>query len=276
MVAARERASREAAQPACARPARRRRMGGARSCADGSRTGTRGHADSQASSTWTERSRLLGDQRGFRRPGARVCRGMERRELLPRTAPHRRDARYPRPGAPERRWWCDCRRPSGGGERCTHRTACAQGAGTARGTACDDCALHRRRSGRCDAARARGLRQVVNEAPTAQHWRTRQDDDGILWVVLDKADSSTNVLSSDVLVEANALLEHIERKPPRAVVITSAKKSGFIAGADVKEFAKLENADQAFTLIRAGQSVFDRIEALPCPTIALMNGFALG
>src|SRR6185369_8667186 len=93
---------------------------------------------------------------------------------------------------------------------------------------------------------------------------------------LDNAGTGTNVLSSEVLGEASALLERIERQPPRAVVIYSEKKSGFVAGADVKEFATLETAEQAFTLIRAGQAVFDRIEALPCPTIALMNGFALG
>jgi len=120
------------------------------------------------------------------------------------------------------------------------------------------------------------IEQVVTDTPPAQHWRTRQDADGILWIGLDKADTGTNVLSSEVLSEANALLERIERQPPRAVVIYSEKKSGFVAGADVKEFATLETAEQAFTLIRAGQAVFDRIEALPCPTIALMNGFALG
>jgi 3-hydroxyacyl-CoA dehydrogenase/enoyl-CoA hydratase/3-hydroxybutyryl-CoA epimerase len=109
-----------------------------------------------------------------------------------------------------------------------------------------------------------------------QHWRTRRDADDILWMGLDKAGTGTNVLSSDVLTEANALLADIERQPPRALVIYSEKKNGFIAGADIKEFTQLQTTEQAFTLIRAGQAVFDRIEALPCPTIALINGFALG
>jgi 3-hydroxyacyl-CoA dehydrogenase/enoyl-CoA hydratase/3-hydroxybutyryl-CoA epimerase len=108
------------------------------------------------------------------------------------------------------------------------------------------------------------------------HWRTRHDADGILWIGFDKADSTTNVLSSDVLIEANALIEEVERRPPRAVVIYSEKKSGFIAGADITEFSRLETPGQAFSLIRGGQAVFDRIEALPCPTVAMINGFALG
>ena len=116
----------------------------------------------------------------------------------------------------------------------------------------------------------------MTEAAPIQNWQARRDADGILWMGLDTAGTSTNVLSSDVLTEANALLADIERQPPRAVVIHSAKQSGFVAGADIKEFTRLETADQAFTLIRAGQAVFDRIEALPCPTIALINGFALG
>src|SRR5262249_13162748 len=109
-----------------------------------------------------------------------------------------------------------------------------------------------------------------------QNWRTRLDDNGVLWVAIDKAGTGTNVLSSDVLREANALLAEIEQAVPRALVLHSAKASGFIAGADVKEFSALENPEQAYTLIRQGQSVLDRLEALPCPTIALINGFALG
>jgi 3-hydroxyacyl-CoA dehydrogenase/enoyl-CoA hydratase/3-hydroxybutyryl-CoA epimerase len=113
-------------------------------------------------------------------------------------------------------------------------------------------------------------------ASSYQHWRTRRDGNGVLWVALDKAGTSTNVLSSDVLREANALLAEIEQAVPRALVLHSAKANGFVAGADIKEFTALENPEQAYALIRQGQSVLDRLEALPCPTIALINGFALG
>jgi 3-hydroxyacyl-CoA dehydrogenase/enoyl-CoA hydratase/3-hydroxybutyryl-CoA epimerase len=47
-------------------------------------------------------------------------------------------------------------------------------------------------------------------------------------------------------------------------------------GADINEFTSIDSADQAYELIRNGQQVFDRLEALRCPTVAVINGFALG
>jgi 3-hydroxyacyl-CoA dehydrogenase / enoyl-CoA hydratase / 3-hydroxybutyryl-CoA epimerase len=111
---------------------------------------------------------------------------------------------------------------------------------------------------------------------TFKHWNLRRDEDGIAWLCFDKADASTNVLSRDVMVELNDQLEALEKKLPKAVVIHSGKKSGFIAGADIKEFTGLKDADEAYEMVRSGQRVLDRLEALKCPTIALINGFALG
>ena len=62
---------------------------------------------------------------------------------------------------------------------------------------------------------------------------------------------------------------------PKALIVTSAKR-GFIAGADIKEFVGIRTPDQAYELICQGQQVLDRLAALPCPTIAAINGFALG
>jgi len=111
---------------------------------------------------------------------------------------------------------------------------------------------------------------------TFKHWNLRRDDDGIAWLCFDKADTSTNVLSRDVMVELNDQLAALEKKLPKALVIESGKKTGFIAGADIKEFTELRDAEQAYEMVRSGQQVMDRLEALKCPTIALMNGFALG
>ncbi|NGP54684.1 3-hydroxyacyl-CoA dehydrogenase NAD-binding domain-containing protein [Thioalkalivibrio sp. XN8] len=111
---------------------------------------------------------------------------------------------------------------------------------------------------------------------TLKHWSLKRDDDGIAWLCFDKADASTNVLSRDVMTELNTVLEQVEKDLPKALVVTSGKKSGFIAGADIKEFTGLEDAEQAYEMVRAGQQVLDRLEGLKCPTIALLNGFALG
>ncbi len=111
---------------------------------------------------------------------------------------------------------------------------------------------------------------------TMKHWNSEIDSDGIAWLKLDKADSGANVLSGDVLQELNDLIEQLESKLPRGVVVYSGKQSGFVMGADINEFTTIENTQQAYELIRLGQSVFDRLEALPCPTVAVINGFALG
>jgi 3-hydroxyacyl-CoA dehydrogenase / enoyl-CoA hydratase / 3-hydroxybutyryl-CoA epimerase len=110
--------------------------------------------------------------------------------------------------------------------------------------------------------------------PTA--WKIERDSDSIAWLTLDKPGTSTNVLSSGVLLELDALLETLASDPPRAVVVLSGKKSGFIAGADIKEFTSIGNAEDGYRLIHAGQEVLNRLEALPCPTVAAIQGFALG
>jgi len=108
------------------------------------------------------------------------------------------------------------------------------------------------------------------------YWKIERDADGIVWLALDKPGTSTNVLSSEVLVELGAIVGGLAANPPRAVIISSAKKNGFVAGADIREFTAFKGTDDAYALIRAGQGVFDRLEGLPCPTIAAINGFALG
>ncbi|MDE2448107.1 MAG: enoyl-CoA hydratase/isomerase family protein [Gammaproteobacteria bacterium] len=103
-----------------------------------------------------------------------------------------------------------------------------------------------------------------------------RDADGIVWLTADKPRTSTNVLSSHVLRDLNSLLDRISADLPRGIVVVSAKKSGFIAGADIKEFTGITSAEGGYRLIHAGQQVFDRLEALPCPTVAAIQGFALG
>ena len=115
----------------------------------------------------------------------------------------------------------------------------------------------------------------MTNAP-ASSWKLEQDADGIAWLTVDKPGTSANVLSSGVLAELDTVLEPLFKKPPRGVVILSAKKSGFIAGADIKEFTAITNFEEGFRLISSGQNVINRIEALPCPTVAAIHGFALG
>jgi enoyl-CoA hydratase len=61
----------------------------------------------------------------------------------------------------------------------------------------------------------------------------------------------------------------------RAIVITGAGEKAFIAGADISELARL-SPKEAWDCALRGQAVFDRIESLGVPTIAAINGYALG
>ena len=124
--------------------------------------------------------------------------------------------------------------------------------------------------------RARAAAPAVAAKTMPRHWHGVRDDDNVHWLSLDKYDSSTNTLSQDVLAALNAVLNELDTDPPAALVIRSGKTNGFIAGADVGEFKGLSDPARVEELILQGHAVIDRLEALPYPTIALINGFCLG
>jgi 3-hydroxyacyl-CoA dehydrogenase/enoyl-CoA hydratase/3-hydroxybutyryl-CoA epimerase len=107
-------------------------------------------------------------------------------------------------------------------------------------------------------------------------WSLQRDAEQIAWLALDKPGSSTNTLSRAVLEELSGVVAGLEQAPPRGLVIHSTKPSGFIAGADVKEFLGLASEAQVLDMVHAGQRIYARLEALRCPTVAVLHGFALG
>ena len=85
-----------------------------------------------------------------------------------------------------------------------------------------------------------------------------------------------NALSQDTIREFGEAITQIEADPlARVLIITGAGERAFIAGADIREFQGL-SALQARALAQAGQSVLQRLENLPIPVVAAVNGFALG
>ncbi|NNE38860.1 MAG: crotonase, partial [Gammaproteobacteria bacterium] len=109
-----------------------------------------------------------------------------------------------------------------------------------------------------------------------KHWKLETDDTGIVWCYIDVEDSSTNVLSSEVLDEFSNVLDTVAEQGPAGLIILSAKENGFIAGADVREFTTIENEKDALVMLNRGHDVFNKLEALPFSTLALINGFCLG
>ena len=107
-------------------------------------------------------------------------------------------------------------------------------------------------------------------------WRVERDAESIAWLTLDKPGGSANTLGQAVLQELAQQVGELERSPPRGVVILSGKPSGFAAGADINEFTQLASEQQAYDMVRGVHRLFQRIEDLPCPTVAALHGFVLG
>ena len=109
-----------------------------------------------------------------------------------------------------------------------------------------------------------------------RHWRFERDADGIAWLTLDRADSGTNTLGAEVLIELEWQLDALDAAPPRGLVLRSGKDSGFIAGADVREFDAFANPDDIAALIRRVHALFARIETAPWPVACVIRGHCLG
>ena len=107
-------------------------------------------------------------------------------------------------------------------------------------------------------------------------WSLEIDAERIAWLTCDLKGASTNVLSGPVMLELAAKLSEIAALRPAGVVVQSAKPNGFVAGADINEFVRIPTAQEGYELVRAGQSVLQQLEDLPCPTAAALHGFALG
>lgn len=110
----------------------------------------------------------------------------------------------------------------------------------------------------------------------SQHWQVEERPDGILVLSFDRAGESVNTFAQDVLIELGDIVERLAIDPPKGVVIRSAKASGFIAGADIKEFQAFDLKGTVNDAIFRGQQVFQKIAELPCPTVSAIHGFCMG
>lgn len=110
-----------------------------------------------------------------------------------------------------------------------------------------------------------------------KHWDLQRDSEAILWLGLDRKDTTVNSINEEILDELNSLLQEIAQdKNAIGLIIYSLKKKGFIAGADVNSFSTFETPDLAVDFLRKGHAVFTRLETLTIPSVALINGFCMG
>lgn len=111
-----------------------------------------------------------------------------------------------------------------------------------------------------------------------KNWTLQIDENQILWLKIDRKDSTVNSIDSDTLDELNHILKEISQQEStlKGLAIYSDKKSGFIAGADISRFAQLSDKESILDFLRHGHRVFARLEALTIPTVAMIDGFCLG
>jgi 3-hydroxyacyl-CoA dehydrogenase/enoyl-CoA hydratase/3-hydroxybutyryl-CoA epimerase len=103
---------------------------------------------------------------------------------------------------------------------------------------------------------------------------------GLALLTFDRPDSKVNLLTRQVMLQLEELLESIEAAAERgqvqAVLIRSGKHRNFIAGANIDELAAIDSAAEGAELSRRGQEILLRLERLPVPTVAAIDGTCVG
>ncbi|TKG96457.1 fatty-acid oxidation protein subunit alpha [Puteibacter caeruleilacunae] len=96
-------------------------------------------------------------------------------------------------------------------------------------------------------------------------------------LVFDLPDEKVNKLSSMVFVELEQVLDQAILKDDIGVLlIRSGKKNNFIAGADINEIKDIRDSSKAFELAEGGKQILRKIERLPFPTVAVIDGTCMG
>ncbi len=109
-----------------------------------------------------------------------------------------------------------------------------------------------------------------------RHWRYGRDRHGVAWLLFDRMGAAVNTIDDEVLNELADVLRRLLPENPAGIVIRSAKRAGFCAGADVSRFAGQIDPNEAERQLLQGHMVLDAISELAIPTVAVIHGHCLG
>ena len=104
-----------------------------------------------------------------------------------------------------------------------------------------------------------------------------RQENGIAHLVMDVKGDTMNTLKGEFGEQITAILKELKDDSGiTGIVVTSGKPDSFVAGADINMLASCQTAEEATTLSRQGQMVFDQMENFPKPIVAAINGACLG
>jgi 3-hydroxyacyl-CoA dehydrogenase/enoyl-CoA hydratase/3-hydroxybutyryl-CoA epimerase len=114
-------------------------------------------------------------------------------------------------------------------------------------------------------------------ATATEPYIQRQVEKGICILSFDRPESGANIFDAATLADLSEHLDAIESDTSlKGVIVTSAKKSIFVAGADLKTLLRQAESGQLRDFIAEGQRVFNRLASLKIPTCAAIHGAAAG
>ncbi len=119
--------------------------------------------------------------------------------------------------------------------------------------------------------------KVMPAVATASMIRREIGDDHICLLTFDRPESGANIFDAATLGELNEHLDFVENDASlRGLIIASAKKSIFVAGADLKTLLQQAQSGDMREFIAKGQRIFSRLADLNIPTVAAIHGASAG
>ncbi|MDO6705150.1 fatty acid oxidation complex subunit alpha FadJ [Photobacterium sp. 1_MG-2023] len=112
----------------------------------------------------------------------------------------------------------------------------------------------------------------------ASAFQLRYGDNGVAWLNIDVPGEKMNTLQAAFASQVGAVLDELESKKSeiKGLVVHSGKPDNFVAGADIRMLAACTTAQEAEALAIQGQTMFQRLEALPFHVVAAIHGPCLG
>ena len=108
-------------------------------------------------------------------------------------------------------------------------------------------------------------------------FKINQHDDGLVELIFDCPDEKVNKFSEAVMEQFETHLNAFKNDTSiKGLVLKSAKKDIFIAGADIEEIREIKDKEHAKHKIERGQSIFNLLDDLPFPTMSLIHGACMG